>query len=70
MDLRLVIQKEVSIDHEVDATCIEECASFLLVTIKVDWHCWLDLCQCTGHSFICLSLTISETIFQFQFSKI
>ena len=48
----VVIWKEISNDCEVDATCIEECMSFLLVTIKVHWHCWLDLCQHTGHSFI------------------
>ena len=70
VDLRLVIWKEVNDDCEVDATCIEECTSFLLVAIKVCWHCWLDLCQCTGISFICLSPTISETIFRFWFSEI
>ena len=35
MDPRLVIQKEVSDNREVDATCIEECTSLLLVTIEV-----------------------------------
>ena len=62
MDPRLVVRKEVSDNREVDATGIEECVSFLLVAIKVCWHCWLDLCQRTGHPFILLSPTISETI--------
>ena len=70
VDLRLVIQKEVSNNREVDATGIEEHMSFLSVTIKVCRHCWLDLCQHTGHPFVCLSLTISETIFGLWFSEI
>ena len=59
-----------TMDTDLDATCIEDCMSFLLVTIKVRWHCQLDFYQHTGHSFICLSLTISETIFGLRFSEI
>ena len=70
MDPRLVTQKEVSNNCEVNATSIEECVSFLSVTVKVRWHRWLDFCQHTGHSFICLSPTISETFFGFRFSEI
>ena len=70
MDPRLVTQKEVSDNSEVNATCIEECTSFLSVAVEVCWHRWLDLCQCTGRSFICLSPTISETLFGFWFSEI
>ena len=62
VDTRLVIWKEVSNDHEVDATCIEECASLLSVTIEVCWHCQLDICQCTGCSFICFSPTTSKIL--------
>ena len=70
MDPRLVTQKEVSDDCEVDAASIEECTSFLSVAIKVCWHCWFDFCQCIGPSFICLSPTVSEIFFGLQFSKI
>ena len=70
VDPRLVTRKEVSNNHEVDATGIEECMPFFLVAIEVRQHCWLDFCQHTGHPFIRLSLTISETIFGLRFSEI